>query len=777
MLAGGALGGFVLSEEHYWEEIVDGSALISDNFWIVGQNASVLSGGAVNGIIIRRGAMRVSSGGAANGIVIQEGSMRVSSGGAASATVVESYGHLYVDGGGAAADTIVNGSMTIASGGSASILFNPWMKTYKIYAEPGAAVTYLERDAGIYFGRNDAYVGKADVWTSGAIDRDETVLVYRGGTANDTAINQSGLMYLMGGTANDAVVNRGGALYVGSGGTADRAVVVYYGSMHVSSGGLARDAVVRGGLAFLFSGGMARDAVVNRGSMHIFSGGIAEGGTVVSGGLLIVSNGGMVNGVGVGERGSMTVFGTARDITIASTGNLYVSNGGAATSATLASSGTVHVLSGGTAGNTIISSGGSMYVSNGAAHTGRLTIAQGGKMIIAAAASLDFTVAEQTPSGAALINDWSLLTDRGASITITVKADQAAGTYALAANAAKFSKTVTVRTAEAVLGTLAVGETLACGDVSYTLNKDNSLLSLTVTAPLPPTPTGTVAEVILTITDPNHDYFGATGGWKVQADQTVEWQDLTTLGEGFAYLGLGRFTAGKAMPDIYVYNAGASYIAAYTTDDTGAITGFETAFLGSGALGQVGLADFNADGGSDLLLRTADGFVGYYANGTFSEIQGLGLEWSVAALGDVDGNGCADVVIAHEAGYVGAYLIGTNGSISWADLGTLNPSTRIAGAGDVNGDGTDDVIVQVGTNYYGAWLCGAGAVTGFFGIGTFDAEVQDIADYNGDGTDDLLLRTATGVVGAALITGADATTWAQYGALGAEWSTKGVGIL
>ena len=85
--------------------------------------------------------------------------------------------------------------------------------------------------------------------------------------------------------------------------------------------------------------------------------------------------------------------------------------------------------------------------------------------------------------------------------------------------------------------------------------------------------------------------------------------------------------------------------------------------------------------------------------------------------------------------------------------------------------------MQVGSNYYGAWLCGAGSVTGFFGIGTFDAAVQDIADYNNDGTDDLLLRTAGGVVGAALITGADTTTWTEYGALGAEWSTKGVGVL
>ena len=315
---------------------------------------------------------------------------------------------------------------------------------------------------------------------------------------------------------------------------------------------------------------------------------------------------------------------------------------------------------------------------------------------------------------------------------------------------------------------------------SYTLTMSGNNLLLDVvggTVTPPPTPTETVAEVVLTITDPNHAYVGATGGWKVQNDQTVAWQDITTLGEGFQILGLGATAAQKAMPDIYVYSEASKYVGAYVTDAEGAVASFESIFMGEAALMQVGIADFNADGVSDLLLRTADGFVGYYANGAFAEVQGLGTEWTVAALGDVDGNGRADVIIAHEAGYVGAYLIGNDGSISWADLGNLDSTTAIVGAGDVNGDGTDDVIVQVGANYYGAWLCGQGAVTGFFGIGTFDATVQDIADYNADGKDDLLFRTAGGVVGAALITGADTTTWAEYGALGAEWSTKGVGVL
>ncbi len=373
-------------------------------------------------------------------------------------------------------------------------------------------------------------------------------------------------------------------------------------------------------------------------------------------------------------------------------------------------------------------------------------------------------------------------TTTASAITATASATQ--GLYTLATGFAAQACVVSVVDANGgALGSVTLSDsvtsgTFSAGGLDYTVSVADNALKLQVgDAPVPPTPTATVAEVILTITDPNHDYYGATGGWKVQNDQTVAWQDLTTLSAGYSYLGLGVTAANKAMPDIYVYNADAKYIAAYVTDDTGAISSFESIFLGEGALMQVGIADFNADGVSDLLLRTADGFVGYYANGAFAEVQGLGTEWTVAALGDVDGNGRADVIIAHEAGYVGAYLIGNDGSISWADLGNLDSNTAIVGAGDVNGDGTDDVIVQVGANYYGAWICTAGAVTGFAGIGTFDATVQDIADYNADGKDDLLFRTASGVVGAALINGVDDTTWAEYGALGDEWSTKGVGIL
>ena len=376
-----------------------------------------------------------------------------------------------------------------------------------------------------------------------------------------------------------------------------------------------------------------------------------------------------------------------------------------------------------------------------------------------------------------------------AAITATASAED--GAYLLATGfAAQDSVITVVNGGGSTIGTVTLSEAVTSGSFNvgsdaYTVAISDSNLYLTKNAdvpvgPIEPPPvveSKFTADVVLTITDTNHAYFGATGAWKVMDDQKVVWQDLSTLSGDYQILGLGKTAADKAMSDVYVYSASNKYIGAYVTDANGAVAGFESIFTGEAALMQVGLGDFNADGVSDLMLRTADGYLGFYANGAFTAVQGLGTEWSVEALGDVNGDGTTDIVIAHaQGGYVGAYLIGKDGAITWGDLGSTEGGIEIVGAGDFNADGTDDVLVKTG-NYYGAWLCGNGSVTGFFGIGTFDAEVQDIADYNGDGTDDVLFRTTGGIVGAALITGADASTWAEYGALGAEWSTKGVGIL
>ena len=785
--AGGCLGAFSFAEDRYWEEIVDGSVSISDKFRIVGNSAFVADGGVADNTTVNSGGtLYISSGGAADNTAVNGGSMFISDGGTASGATVFLNGIMHVLSGGAASDTTMNGgSMIISSGGVAS---STTVSGGALYISRGGVATQVRECGGYVSVASGAEVTFAANTFTGAITGSATV--HSNTVASDVQIENGGRLEIFsGGVVSNATAVNGGSMVISSGGTADNTTVNSNGSLQVFSGGVANNTtIINGGFTndarmTISRGGVADNTTVNGGKLTIFSGGVAKSTNIMGGsenGSMVISSGGAASGTTVFRNGIMSVLSGGTAEAIAENGGfVYVASGADVTFAAHTFTGSI-IKSASVHANTVASNvqvveTGVMTVFEGGIVTGRLTMVGGGAggVIAHSGAIIDFAAAELIAGDpAALINDWSRIKFYGEVIcTITVSADQAAGEYALAAGAETFNWTVTVKTAETELGTLKVGGTLVCGDVAYTLNKANGLLSLTVGAP---PPVATAPEVILTITDPNHDYFGTMGAWKVQTNQTVAWQDLTTLGEGYAYLGLGTTAAGKAMPDIYVYNADAKYIAAYVTDDTGAVASFDSIFLGEAALSQVGLADFNADGVTDLLLRTADGFVGYYANGAFAEIQGLGLEWTVAALGDVDGNGRDDVIIAHEAGYVGAYLVGNDGSITWADLGNLDGNTQIIGAGDVNGDGTDDVIVQVGANYYGAWLCGSGAVTGFFGIGTFDAAVQDIADYNGDGTDDLLLRTASGVVGAALISGADTTTWAEYGALGAEWSTKGI---
>ncbi|MBQ4106282.1 MAG: hypothetical protein IJC73_01715, partial [Lentisphaeria bacterium] len=319
--------------------------------------------------------------------------------------------------------------------------------------------------------------------------------------------------------------------------------------------------------------------------------------------------------------------------------------------------------------------------------TAKAAITNNGTMIL--------NLADQTPDTAPIVSDFSKIS--GGTIQISVSGTQQSGTYQIAAKADQSAYDIVLSVAGTTAGVFAGSTgTITVGDITYTLDKTDGDLALTIAGgSVPPVVESKfTADVVLTITDTNHAYFGATGAWKVMDDQKVVWQDLSTLSGDYQILGLGKTVADKAMSDVYVYSASNKYIGAYVTDANGAVAGFESIFTGESALMQVGLGDFNADGISDLMLRTADGYLGFYANGAFTAVQGLGTEWSVEALGDVNGDGTTDIVIAHaQGGYVGAYLIGKDGGITWGDLGSTEGGIEIVGSGDFNADGTDDVLV------------------------------------------------------------------------------------
>ena len=281
------------------------------------------------------------------------------------------------------------------------------------------------------------------------------------------------------------------------------------------------------------------------------------------------------------------------------------------------------------------------------------------------------------------------------------------------------------------------------------------------------------ADIVMTIDQSTHPADGATGAWLIQGDQTPVWGDLSTRNSGWVIFGMGKTAAGKNTNDVYI-RSDSNIVGAWTTDNDGKVTGWETIGEFASDAQVLGIGDYNGNGQSDLLLRAANGAVGcFFTDGQgWNYFQSLGDEWKLAAIGDLNGDGRDDVVLKHDAGFAGSWLTLADGTPMWADLDTLPEGFEIVGAGDFNADGTDDVLLKNG-GYYGAWLVRNGNAVGWMGLGDFgDAAVEQIADFNGDGTDDLRIRTTAGDLGAQLVMGADTLDWKYYGSVGAEWSTS-----
>lgn len=118
----------------------------------------------------------------------------VHSGTTAVGILISSGVNLMVSSGGTAKEITVNPGavLTVGSDAAASVKFNPWSGGSVISAA-GAAITYLERDACIYFGNSSCgLVSKYNSVSGLTAGRGESALVYSGGTAVSTTINSGG---------------------------------------------------------------------------------------------------------------------------------------------------------------------------------------------------------------------------------------------------------------------------------------------------------------------------------------------------------------------------------------------------------------------------------------------------------------------------------------------------------------------------------------------------------------------------------------------------------
>ena len=226
-------------------------------------------------------------------------------------------------------------------------------------------------------------VSAANIMTGKTLDAElNRMLVFSGGTANNTAVNSGELVVFSGGTANSTTVKTGGLLLV-SGGTANSATVDSGGTMYVSSGGTANSTDLRGvwwtngAWLYVSDGGTATSTTVSSGgSLHVLSGGTTDFTIVSSCGVMYVSSGGTANKTSIFFTGQMHVSsGATANLTSISHGYLYAC-GGTANSTTVCNDGYLMVSSGGTATSTTVNSGGFMKVSSGG--TANFTTINGG---------------------------------------------------------------------------------------------------------------------------------------------------------------------------------------------------------------------------------------------------------------------------------------------------------------------------------------------------------------------------------------------------------------
>ncbi len=380
-----------------------------------------------------------------NTLIVSSGTLKIFSGGIADRTLVKNSNGLNVFSGGTANRTTINdlGGMTVASGGTA--INTTVSSSGRLYVTSGGTALNITESGGYVEIADDADVS----FTSNVFS----------GLLNDAATVHSGT------TANSVIVDGSGKLFIYSGGKAENTEL--YGGY--------------GGTASLFvcSGGTANNTTATNGHLYVSSGGIANNTTVISGGNMLVSPGGVANST-----------------TINTNGFLAVSSGGMMNTITVNIGGKLYVISGGTVNSATVSSRGSMFVSSGGKMTGEMIFEEGAVVSAEEGAILDFDISGLTAEAGARVNNLAII--QGTPVyTLTVSAEQAKGVYTLAEGAAGFNSTITVQnTLGETLGTLTAGETLKVGYNSYTLNRTEDVLSVTVVPYLTPQkPVGTSDKV------------------------------------------------------------------------------------------------------------------------------------------------------------------------------------------------------------------------------------------------------------------------------------------
>ena len=188
--------------------------------------------------------------------------------------------------------------------------------------------------------------------------------------------------------------------------------------------------------------------------------------------------------------------------------------------------------------------------------------------------------------------------------------------------------------------------------------------------------------------------------------------------------------------------------------------------------------DFNGDGVSDFLIENTSGavFVGEAQNGQvgYTQVAGLGPEWSFHGSGDFLGNGDSDFLIQNTGGSVAVGEV-HNGQTSYTTVAGLGPEWSFRGTGDFLGDGKSDFLIEnaSGVVVVGEVASGQAQYTAVAGLGP-EWSFRGAGDFLGHGKSDFLIQNTAGVVAVGEVVSGQAQYTAIAG-LGPEWTFKETG--
>ena len=254
---------------------------------------------------------------------------------------------------------------------------------------------------------------------------------------------------------------------------------------------------------------------------------------------------------------------------------------------------------------------------------------------------------------------------------------------------------------------------------------------------------------------------------------------------------LGFSTYGAVRKSNYDFNGdGSSDIlwrsasGAVTVWDSNGSGGFVSHDLGSfGTSAQIeGVGDFNDDGSADILWRNSSGAVTVWdSNGSGGFVaHGLGTlstSWQVAGVGDFNNDGLADILWRNTSGAVTVWDSNGSGGFVAQSLGTLTSAWQVAGVGDFNNDGSADILWRNSSGAVTVWDSNGSGGFVAHNLGTLSSawQVAGVGDFNKDGLADILWRNSSGAVTVWDSNGSGGFVAHGLGTVSTAWQVAGVG--